>query len=775
VIPAALGRLVMWSVHRIGVSTLVGFCLLATLLSSVAAGMSHLVSRKGDLWLLLITLLGALVGWQLARSHRTGRQASLLTLLFGLILALVGAGKIAEPLWTWLRVTISLGAATLHWRPGNPPPDVSPFLLSLQDLGLRLSALAQSVLVWCSGFIRGAPPYDPLSATLIWGLLLWGAATWAAWAVRRRAQPLAGILPAAALLAASLAFARQEALWLYPVLATALGLLGWNSASRLSQGWQARNIDTAEDIPFDLSTWMLAFIMAATMLSLMASYFSPQKTVRLAQRLIQPRSAAISQLGESLGLPQGDQERDALENGSMPRQHLLTGGPDLRKRIALVVQVSDTSSKGSYYLRDVTYDIYTGRGWLSSPIQEQEYPAGKEITPSGETHAYHWLEQYVHLSGTTANQIFVAGELISLDQRSRVEWRSPPPQADALDARLVGWPRSHSYHAVSRMTVTSDAELRGASQDYPAWVVERYLQLPDKLPARVRAVAQTLSGQARTPYDKARAIEAYLRTFPYTLDVPQPPRGRDAADFFIFDLRRGYCDYYATTFVVLARAAGLPARLVVGYVSGSYDTTTQSYLITEDMAHSWPEVYFPSIGWVEFEPTSSHPLLEQEQPAALAAEHASPLPPPPAGLSLPSWTPYLAGLILLAAFAGLGWGWVQARAWRQLDEPAALGALYRRIRAHGRILGLPATIAETPNEFAAAFTDRLDRLSERTHRHVILKEAIDRVQHLVSLYTRTIYSPHPLGAEGREEAWRAWRWLRPRLWLAWLLKNLYRS
>ena len=81
------------------------------------------------------------------------------------------------------------------------------------------------------------------------------------------------------------------------------------------------------------------------------------------------------------------------------------------------------------------------------------------------------------------------------------------------------------------------------------------------------------------------------------------------ADYFLFDLKQGYCDYYATSMVVLARAAGLPARLVVGYANGSYDHERAQYIVTENYAHSWVEIYFADIGWVEFEPTSSQPVI----------------------------------------------------------------------------------------------------------------------------------------------------------------------
>ena len=151
----------------------------------------------------------------------------------------------------------------------------------------------------------------------------------------------------------------------------------------------------------------------------------------------------------------------------------------------------------------------------------------------------------------------------------------------------------------------------GRAAIIPDWVANRYLTLPDELPYRVRQLALDLTAVQPNPYDRALAIEGYLREFPYTLNLPAPPANRDVVDYFLFDLKKGYCDYYASAMVVLARAAGLPARLVVGYNSGLYDPQQANYKVTEADAHAWAEVYFPGYGWVEFEPTGGRPPIER--------------------------------------------------------------------------------------------------------------------------------------------------------------------
>ena len=121
-----------------------------------------------------------------------------------------------------------------------------------------------------------------------------------------------------------------------------------------------------------------------------------------------------------------------------------------------------------------------------------------------------------------------------------------------------------------------------------------------------------------TPYDRAVAIETALRRLPYTLNVPTPPAGREVTSWFLFDLKQGYCDYFATAMVVLARLNGIPARLAIGYSMGQLDPERGEYVVTEMDAHSWPELYFPGQGWIPFEPTSGESPPERSESAQQA-------------------------------------------------------------------------------------------------------------------------------------------------------------
>ena len=138
-----------------------------------------------------------------------------------------------------------------------------------------------------------------------------------------------------------------------------------------------------------------------------------------------------------------------------------------------------------------------------------------------------------------------------------------------------------------------------------------YVDLPDSLPERVRNLSQELTKDKETDYEKVQAIIDYLRSSEFTYskeDVPYPDAEQDYVDQFLFETKQGYCDNFSTAFVVLCRAADIPARWTKGFTAGNYikaEGELSVYEITNENAHSWGEVYFGELGWVPFEPTKS--------------------------------------------------------------------------------------------------------------------------------------------------------------------------
>ncbi|HLE02634.1 MAG TPA: transglutaminase-like domain-containing protein, partial [Dehalococcoidia bacterium] len=185
--------------------------------------------------------------------------------------------------------------------------------------------------------------------------------------------------------------------------------------------------------------------------------------------------------------------------------------------------------------------------------------------------------------------------------------REPAPVADISALRTPYLLRPPTSYAVtSSVSLATTRELAASNAPLPDWVKERYLALPPTLPDRVRQLAARVTWGRQSAYEKALAIQNYLRNLTYRQDIEAPPPGADGVDHFLFISRTGYSQYFASAMVVMLRSVGVPARLAVGFVSDEYDTYDPEgpvYVVRDSHAHAWVEVFFPEYGWVEFEPT----------------------------------------------------------------------------------------------------------------------------------------------------------------------------
>ena len=167
-------------------------------------------------------------------------------------------------------------------------------------------------------------------------------------------------------------------------------------------------------------------------------------------------------------------------------------------------------------------------------------------------------------------------------------------------------------HPVGRYEATSDiaqpkpGELRTAGYDYPPEILLDYLQLP-AVDGRVVALSKEISASADNNYDKAAAIESYLRSnFGYTLQLPRTVP-RDPVANFLFERKQGHCEYFASSMAIMLRTLGIPSRVVNGFRTGEFNDLTSQYLVRASNAHSWVEAYFPDYGWISFDPTPAAP------------------------------------------------------------------------------------------------------------------------------------------------------------------------
>jgi hypothetical protein len=157
------------------------------------------------------------------------------------------------------------------------------------------------------------------------------------------------------------------------------------------------------------------------------------------------------------------------------------------------------------------------------------------------------------------------------------------------------------YDAVSQLTVPDVDDLRLAS-NLPPPGMDGYLKLP-LIDIRVSKLAEDITAQAPSNYDKAVALERYLAThFGYTLELPRT-QPSDPLAHFLFERKKGHCEYFASSMAVMLRSLHIPSRIVTGFRGGEFNDLTGQYVVRASDAHSWVEAYFPGSGWIAFDPT----------------------------------------------------------------------------------------------------------------------------------------------------------------------------
>lgn len=174
-------------------------------------------------------------------------------------------------------------------------------------------------------------------------------------------------------------------------------------------------------------------------------------------------------------------------------------------------------------------------------------------------------------------------------------------------------PDDSSYVSVGVVNRPTTDQLNAAGDDYPEWVADTYLQLPDELPQRIRDLAAVAAGVEETAFGKAVAVQNYLRgAYGETnYGVDRPPVGADGVDYFLFEVGAdgAFFDYHASAMAVMLRSLGIPARLATGYYLNPANLEDERFRVRESDLFSWTDVYFPGIGWVEFNPSPDGPIL----------------------------------------------------------------------------------------------------------------------------------------------------------------------
>lgn len=473
---------------------------------------------------------------------------------------------------------------------------------------------------------------DNLLFILLMACLFWVLSVHAGYVVTRQAHPWKAILPTGLTIFVihsfdSLLISRSWYLAFY--LFFAMLLVARLVYLHKRQLWKESRTHTPSDVGFDFTriavVAAMVLVLFAWNVPVLADSLDPISTAWAAisrpwQSFKDKFGFAFASLRASVGVVTN------MYGESM----MLGRGTPLGDSVVLEVDVPGiTLSGGRFYWRGRVYDTYNDGGWDNS--FNEKYPLTPDslnLSTAGEE-----LRQEVSLAVTAYDafsMLYAAAQPLWVSRPATASVVNNPDGTVDLGALIVNeYIRpGERYETRSSLATMSITELREAGTDYPQWVIDKYLQLPDNITPRTYELAQRLAAGRETPYDIAQAVTDYLRTnIKYNTVVPDAPSGQERIDWFLFDLGEGYCNYYATAEVVMLRSLGIPARLAVGFAQGervvpiipNQDTSGAppvpdegqdvTYVVRQRDAHAWPEVYFPDIGWVEFEPTGSQDAL----------------------------------------------------------------------------------------------------------------------------------------------------------------------
>jgi transglutaminase-like putative cysteine protease len=267
------------------------------------------------------------------------------------------------------------------------------------------------------------------------------------------------------------------------------------------------------------------------------------------------------------------------------------------------VQVFTVRAERSSYWRLTSLDEFDGEIWRSSySTDDADGDLPRAIDPATESHT---VEQQITIDALASVWLPAALEPVAIDPGPEESAVYDQQSSTLMVDRDITTSDGYSYTVTSEMPDWTADELRTASPEIPDDIAERYLQLPESFPELAAEEARTVTGEAATPFDRALALQNYLRSdrFAYDRDVGAG-HSNQALLTFLFETRRGYCEQFAATFAALARSVGLPARVAVGFTPGVQDDHDPTLFRVRGIhAHAWPEVYLGEYGWVPFEPT----------------------------------------------------------------------------------------------------------------------------------------------------------------------------
>ena len=494
----------------------------------------------------------------------------------------------------------------------------------------RLRSIAGRLQIIVNELINREPITDNLLFLLAMAVVFWMLSVHAGYTLTRYGNPWRMMLPAGLAIFIIHSFdplLAQRSWYLAVYLFFALMVIARLVFKQNLSEWKANRVHSPPDAGFDINRVALMIVILVVLVAwnvpVLAESLKP--VAELWQSANRPwasfkdrASFAFASLRASVGLIE-DFYGSTLSLGR---------GNELSDSILMEVEAPrDPFTGARYYWRARVYDQYRNSGWFSL------YTDVKEMDGNSEDLLITGREAREDVSFT----FFPYTALSTLYAAPQPVWLSRPADAyvsystdGTIDLGLVKAnpyiKPGEQYEVRSSLTAVTVKELREAGNEYPEWIKERYLQLPNEITPRTFELAKRIAADLETPYDIAEAVTSYLReNIEYVEIVDQPPLNQESIDWFLFDYQKGFCNYYASAQVILLRSLGIPARMSAGFAQGERTVEviedippeaqmpipeltseeTARFVVRQRDMHAWPEVYFPGIGWVEFEPTSA--------------------------------------------------------------------------------------------------------------------------------------------------------------------------
>ena len=492
----------------------------------------------------------------------------------------------------------------------------------------KLLSVGGRLLFSISEFVARRPVEDPLFFIAIMSVMFWVLSASAGYALTRHQNFLLAALPSflGVLIIQSYDNAIASRLLLIGFfILFALLLLGRLNFLNQQSQWKQTRVFLSPENSIDLTGGMA--IMAS--LILLTAWLTPSSILRIEaarrawNRVSEPWKNfterfenAVSALESPSGGRPGEFFGTELELGM---------GFPLSDVLMFKVEVPELpfdKKPPRYYWRGRAYDYFSNDQWYTTGTTREEYSPTNPLPGIDNTNAvtfnFNTGEQRISLLYSPSQPVWVSrpGSMLTApggDQLDIVSWNATP-------SILPG----ETYQVEAVLNNPTIEALRAAGTGYPKWVTDKYLQLPDDFSPLISALAFEITANAETPYDKAFAITQYLRTnIEYSPTIPSAPRGVDKLEWILFEHKQAYCVYYASSEILMLRTLGIPARMAVGFSQGTgvasgegfagevEEIEVNTFSVRKENAHAWPEVYFPGIGWGEFEPTGNQAPLDR--------------------------------------------------------------------------------------------------------------------------------------------------------------------